>query len=458
MWAQQRQEQQLVVRVDPKLVLASSILQMNAPELDQALEQELDDNPALERLEDPGSADNGQLYSSPDHDLTTISFDDMQTYQERIYNPNDENDWTSMVAAPVHLHDYLREQLLPMLPNDLHSIGNYLIEAVNEQGYLEMDVEEVALMLSADMNEVEKALKFLHMCEPAGIGARNLQECLIIQVRQNSHTHSAIAERMLVEAFELFTKRGWKRIARMFGVAPVVIEQVGKYILTLNPHPGDSFRCEWEANPARTGSSIRPDVIIRRTEQAYEVEIRGIDPAGLSVNQHYRDSYNRAKSGAMKSASAQDRAHFVEYTERAVNFINSLKQRRRTLRKIVQYLMETQEGFIATGSYSFLKSMTRLQISKELEMHESTVSRATMHKFVQLPNEEVISFDIFFTPSLRIKKAIEQILETEDPAKPFSDERIALLLKEQGINIARRTINKYRGQDKILSSRHRNSA
>jgi RNA polymerase sigma-54 factor len=447
-----RAEAQVSTRVDPKLVMSSTLLQMTCQELDQAVETELNENPALERIEEeevPLDDD-----SIADQILSRKGVSYRFTHDvcsNRPYDPEGQPDWTEFVVAPVPLCDHLRAQLYAILPEHLQVLGGNVVDAIDDRGYLEMEVEELALTFSASMEDVEQVLAALRQCEPAGVGARNLQECLEIQLRQTVESPVRdLAIRVVVEGWEEFSKQRIQKLSRRFRAKPAMIQEAADLIASLNPFPGEDFRADWEINSSSPPQSVVPDVVIQRSEAGYDVEIRGFDPSMLSVNSHYKQMY---REGAKLDEDV--RKHVTQYVDRAGNFIGSLQQRRRTLQLIVDHLLKTQQGFIATGSYRFLRPMTRMQLAKAVGVHESTVSRATMNKFVQLPSQEVVPFEVFFKPALRVQKAIEEILLHENPSRPLSDERISQMLKQQGIRVARRTINKYREQLNILSSRRR---
>lgn len=421
-------------------------------ELEQAIEAELNDNPALERIEeDPVTLDDSHI-----SDLlmarsgATFNYTSDEGYNARPFDPDDSQDWTDLVVAPVSLVDHLRAELLPQLPDRLHTLGAHVVEAINPRGYLEMEVEELAHTFGASMEDVEQVLIRLHQCEPAGVGARDLRECLLIQLHQLPRDRARdLAILFVQEGWDEFTKRKIQKLGRRFKAHPALAETAANLISSLNPFPGEGFRVHWQV-AENAPHSVVPDVVIRRTDIGYEVDIRGFDPSLLSVNNRYLSLYN-----GRSKLTQDERKHVTQYVDRANNFINSIQQRRRTLRNIVDFLLETQQGFVATSSYRFLKPLTRMQVAREIGVHESTVSRATMNKFVQLPSQEVVPFDVFFKPALRARKAIEEILMHENPTNPLSDERISQMLKQQGIEVARRTINKYREQLNILSSRRR---
>jgi RNA polymerase sigma-54 factor len=244
-------------------------------------------------------------------------------------------------------------------------------------------------------------------------------------------------------------------MARMTGVSVEEVKQAITYIRSrLNPFPASQFRPPWTYRPSNSKSTVRPDVIIRSTQLGYEVDVLGMEPLCLSVSNIYRDTYNLIKSGEAHLPD-DEKKHFVEYVERAELFIRNVTQRLHTLRQITKAIIDVQTGFLETGSRQFLRPLTRTRIAQMLSMHESTVSRATANKYVQLPNQEVIGFDVFFNSSLSVKDAILELLQDEDPAHPLSDKRIAEILRERGLIVERRTVVKYREALKILSSTRR---
>ena len=231
-------------------------------------------------------------------------------------------------------------------------------------------------------------------------------------------------------------------------------ETIEFIITSLNPHPASQFRPPWISKPTSGRAAIRPDVVIRRTEFGYEVEVVGADPFQLAVSPTYRSAYNALKQGNGQ-APEDEKKHVTEYVERAELFIRNINQRRRTLLLITKCIIDCQQGFLETGSRAYVRPLTRTRVAQILSLHESTVSRATANKFVQLPNQEVVPFDIFFGQALSIKTAIEEIISGEDTSKPYSDQQIAEILSERGMEVARRTVVKYREAQKILSSTRR---
>jgi RNA polymerase sigma-54 factor len=452
----QRLEQKVGLRVDPKVVLASQVLQCNQHELEQAIQAELEENPALERLQDDVDpiTDETVLRIVAPQELRPSSED----FEFRKSLPNDDSiaDWVDLAASETTLEEHLRAQLLPMLKADQRFLGEYLIASINEKGYLEIPIEEVALATEVSLEEAEAVLKVLQGCEPAGIGARDVQECLLLQLRDADTLEKRLARKIVRSHMDDFLSRRMRPLMRKFKVMPEVLELAFEEIVSLNPFPGEGFDSSHSSLITRAAASIVPDLILSRSEFGWEIEVTGPDANSLAIERSYRKRYQEIQSGGR--TQKDETAHVKGYVSRASNFIQSVNQRRKTLRRIGEYLVQRQTSFVSTGSYEFLLALTRSQMARDLGMHESTVSRATMGKFVRIAAGEVVPFDVFFKPALRIQKMIEEILERENPVSPLSDERIAQILAERGVLVARRTVNKYRDRTKLLSSRARKSA
>lgn len=451
-----RIESGLGLRVDPKIVLTSQILALTQQELEQAIDVELNENPALERLEDEQApvTDEAILKAIAPQELQPAS-EDFEFYRS---TPNDEDfDWTDLASTTTSLWEHLRAQLLAMVPKNLEPLAEYMVECINEKGYLATPVEEISLATSYSLEEVESVLVQLRKCEPAGVGASTVEECLLLQLRDDDTIERKLARLILKHHLDDFLARKSLRIARRYRVVPDVVDAAFAEILKLNPYPGETFSpCQVTTSRAVRMPSVVPDLILSHDETGWHVDVRGADPNSLSINRAYRVRFEQMRKST--NSPKEERRHVNEYVRRAANFIQCVHQRRLTLRRIGEYLLEHQAGFVTTGQYQFLKPLTRTQLARDLAVHESTISRATMGKFVQIGNGEVVAFEVFFKPALRIQKMIEDILATENPSNPLSDEQIAAILKKKGVEVARRTVNKYRDRTKLLSSRKRRTA
>lgn len=450
-----RQRLEQTVRIDPRVVLSSQLLQLSQPELEQAIEAELAENPALERLQDElEPVQDEQILKSVAPAELKNRGDDYERLRS-VSGDDEVTDWTDLAAGAPNLRDHLVAQLLPQLPPRLANLATYVIESLNSRGYLEEPDEEIALATGASLEEVQTVVYLLRKCEPLGIGARNLTECLLLQLQHAETVEERLARAILRSSFEDFLSRRTMRIARRYGVMPDLVEAAFGAITELTPYPGEAFAWTPTARSSKV-SPASPDLVISRTEAGWTVDVLGPDPTAIYVSRSYRERSEQLKDGG--SDAKDERRHVQTYVQRARDFISCLEQRRKTLRAIGEYLLREQAGFMNTGSFQFLRPLTRSQMATDLQIHESTVSRATADKFVQIPGGTVVSFDVFFKPALRVQKMIEEILADENPDDPLSDDRIAEMLAERGVRIARRTVNKYRDRTKLLSSRKRKSA
>lgn len=451
------------------MIMSSSILQLTSMELHQAIEQELAENPALEVPEDDpcNNCDHPktlcldcpfrkQSVNSDDQDLSVYELEQPIDFAADF--EDGESDFISNIRAEVTLQDHLKEVLHTVLPSEKWHIGEYLISGINESGYLETAVEEISMDIGVDMDDIEEVLAVIQTFDPPGVGARDLRECIKIQLERLAEDDKGneIALAMVTNCWQDMLGGKYGRIARRLKVTIRDVTVASEFIKRqLNPYPGNSFRPPYQNEMDSSGGSVRPDVIVRKTPSGYEIDIAGHDQYVLNINNRYRTMYDEIKNGGAKKYTPEDTKHITEFVERADMFIRYVNERRRTLRMITKAIIEYQQGYLETGSKSYIRPLTRTKIARLIKLHESTVSRATACKYVQLPSEEVIPFDFFFDGSSSIKDMILDLISSEDKENPLSDQQIAEILQGQGHNIARRTVVKYREAQKILSSRQR---
>ena len=480
MLLQNEQRQFITQRIDPKIIMANTILQLSSMELNQSIENELLENPALDILEDTSCAgdcvDPATCSFCPlrkikeaqaENETESLDSGDHESEYESAFGLNfgeieEDFDPVGNLESEVTLHDHLKGLLRTAVPPEDYWIGEYLINSLNERGWLGESLEIIAMELDIPVSEVCRLLTVIQTFDPPGVGAQNLQECLLLQLRylkeeagQEPERILGLAERMVRDYFDHLAHHRYSKLARALSLSQDETRQVFDYIgKRLNPYPASQFRPPWTSRPTNNKASVRPDVVIRRTELGYEVDIVENDVSSLSINPLWRDDYNKIKGGQGNYTDEFKKSIF-EYVERAELFIRNINQRRHSLRQITRSIIDCQTGFLETGSRQFLRPLTRTRIARLLGIHESTVSRATANKYVQLPNQEVVSFNIFFNSSLSIKEAIEEIIQNEDPSNPLSDQQIVQHLEEKGVQVARRTVVKYRESQKILSSTRR---
>ncbi|MGI6295672.1 MAG: RNA polymerase factor sigma-54 [Armatimonadota bacterium] len=461
--------QSLSQKIDPKLIMANNILQLTSLELQQAIEQELAENPALEEPGDDPCENCDQpktmCIDCPFY-KQKISTDETDLSIYELEQPIDfaadadesEGDFIASIRAEVTLRDYLVSQLRAALTQNHWDVGDYIISNINDSGYLECSTAEIAYELGREIEEVEMVLAVIQTFDPPGVGARELRECLRLQLERLAEDDrgNPIALEMVRNYWQELLTGKIGRVARRLKVSAKDVLAGMEFVKKqLNPYPGNSFRPPYQTDADDFSSAVRPDVIVSKTDAGYEIEIVGNDQQLLNINANYRRMYDNIKNGGANKFSNEDKKHIVEFVERADLFIKNINQRRKTLRQITKAIVEYHRGYLETSSKAFLRPLTRTRIARALKIHESTVSRATANKYVQLPSEEVVSYDFFFDSAVSVKDLIGELIASEDKTCPLSDQRIAEILAERGFDVARRTVVKYREAQKILSSRHR---
>ncbi|HOK54524.1 MAG TPA: RNA polymerase factor sigma-54 [Armatimonadota bacterium] len=468
MLIEQGLRQTLTQRIDPKLIQANAILQLSQLELQQVVEMELAENPALEVPEDdpcegcelPKAVCVDCIFHkpTPSKEEMDLSVYELETPVDFTGDPDQDNDFIANIEAFVTLQDHLRTLLRTVVSEQQFDIAEYLVSNIDDSGYLSCATSEVVIALGVPEAEVEAVLALIQTFEPSGVGARDLQECLRIQLEhlEEDGRGNPVALAIVRDFWQDMVAKRSGKIARRLKVTQKDVQIAFEFIKnSLNPYPGNAFRTPWTSKPNDPTNIIKPDVIVRRTPAGYEIEVVQGEQYLLAINSNYRNAYQQLKNGGAKKFSDEEKKHIVEFVERADLFIRNINQRRRTLRLITKAIVEYQQGYLETGSKSFLRPLTRTRIARALKMHESTVSRATANKYVQLPSEEIVSFDFFFDSSVSIKDLIGEIIANEDSSNPLSDQAIAEMLQQRGLNVARRTVVKYREAQKILSSRQR---
>jgi RNA polymerase sigma-54 factor len=456
------------MKVSPRLVAANYILELSSQELQQAISTELNDNPALELVEVPtcrvcGTEMHGSIcprciqrqkssttqYGS-DGDRYS-SYDDLPESRGGRVPEEEEFDPLTRVASEQTLAEKLMMDMGAILPEEDLPIAEYLVGSLDEKGYLSIRVEEVAYELNVSPDKVKAVLRVLQAQEPIGIAARNLRECLTIQIvhleeRGLSQPYaSEIVGQFLTELGE----HKFGRIAHELKISAQEVADVWDFVKSkLNPHPAHGFSSTNSSDRDTRAMYIIPDVVIAKGTDDFEVEVVESKRFVLRVNPMYtRLSADLHRSSA--SMNTDERRHVQQYVGRAKLFIANINQRRQTLFNITRCLVDQQREYLEHG-VRHLRPLSRAAVAQQLGVHESTVSRATASKYVMLPNGEVIPYAHFFTPSLSVKDIMKEVIEKE--GKPLTDSEIVERLKLQGIHIARRTVAKYRMQLSILPS------
>ena len=456
-------EPQMSMKVSPRLVAASYILELSAQELQQVIAQELNENPALEIIEPQtcsvcGSALQGSICpvclskqkqdERPNEDGEYL--EDYVPTQSLASPPDEDFDPLTQVASQMTIGEHLLLELQAILPERDLPIAEYLVGNLDENGYLQCSLEEVADYFGVDLKHVEGILAQLQTLEPIGIGARSLRECLLIQLNYLADQNITFpyAREIVSEHLTELAEHKFGQIASALGISTDKVAAASDWIKHhLNPYPSRGWSTS-EPGTTQPANYVLPDVVINEVENGFEVEVVESKRFFLRITPVYR-SLAATLEREPQQFTEDERRHIKQYVSRAKLFIANINQRRQTLHKITSAIVEEQKDFLRYG-IRFLKPLTRAAVAARLGMHESTVSRATASKYVMLPSGQVIPFSNFFTASLSVMDVIKEMIENEET--PLTDQEIADRLAERQIFIARRTVAKYREQLNILPS------
>jgi RNA polymerase sigma-54 factor len=452
------QQQKLVMT--PELKLALKILQLPALELEEFIQQELETNPVLELSEEPKDEKIiAEQDKKNDNKEKEIDWKEYLQFQGKSYcidsNYNDdgaEQSFDNYVSDSYTLKDHLLFQLqLSLLRYNLLDIGEFIIESLDENGYLTIPMDELAELAKTDMSTLEKVLSIIQTFDPAGVGARDLTECLLIQLNfkglLNANTEKTVRQHLDDIAYNRLNN-----ISKSLGVSVEVAQNISDLIKGLEPKPGRAFECN------NSTKYIVPDIYIEKIGDEYTITVNDYSNSGLRINQYYRNLLQNEEKGSHASQFISSRL------SSAMWLIKSIEQRKTTLYNVVQAILEYQIDFFDKG-VMHLKTMTLKNIADKISVHESTVSRAINGKYVQT-NKGVFELKYFFRSGIEnetgngissesIKKMLKNLIDKENHKHPISDQDIADILAKEGLAISRRTVAKYRDDQGILSSSKR---
>lgn len=472
--------QKLEQRLSPQQIQLMKLLQVPTMELDQRIKQELEENPALEEgkdepLDEFESQDDDFNESDEDYDndfeLSDYFDDDTPDYKTQVNNTSkDEEERAIPLSVEASFQEKLTEQLhLLYLDDTQFIIADTIIGNLDESGYLNRDIEAIVddLAFSANIivtpEEVETVLKLVQELDPAGIGARDLRECLLLQIERKQEGNITLytAKKILQDHFEEFTKKHYDKIQKKLEIESEDLKQAIDAIIKLNPKPGGSMK-----EGAKSQQQVIPDFIINDLEGRLELSLNSRNAPELKVSKEYEHLLRSYSEGAKTSKSDREAVSFVKAKlDGALWFIDAIKQRQHTLLSTMEAIMNYQLDFFLSGDDTKLKPMILKDIAEKVALDISTVSRVANSKYVQT-SYGVYSLKYFFSESLstdsgeevstrEVKKILSDAIEAENKAKPLTDEHLAKLLNDKGYNIARRTIAKYREQLNIPVARLR---
>jgi RNA polymerase sigma-54 factor len=474
----QQLAQRLEQRLSPQQIQLMKLLQVPTMELDQRIKQEIEENPALEEGADHEDDDfdntddfDDDSDSDDDFDLSDYIDDESSDYKTQANNHSkDDEERVIPLSGEQSFQEKLTEQLhLLYLDDKQFLIADILIGNLDESGYLNRDLEaivdDLAFSMNVEANE-EEVITILHLIQeldPAGVGARNLQECLLLQInrKQDGDIVRYTAKKILEDFFEEFTKKHYDKIAKKLEIEDEDLKEAIDEILRLNPKPGGSMR-----ESAKNYQQIIPDFMLFENEGRLELSLNGRNAPELKVSKEYEAMLRSYAEGAKSSKSDKDAVTFVrQKLDSAKWFIDAIKQRQQTLLFTMNAIMNYQQPYFLTGDETKLRPMILKDIADIVQLDISTISRVANSKYVQT-NFGIFPLKYFFSESLstdsgeevstrEVKKILSEAIEAEEKRNPLTDEKLMDLLKEKGYNIARRTVAKYREQLNIPVARMR---
>ena len=460
--------QKLEQRLSPQQIQLMKLLQVPTMELDQRIKQEIEENPALEEgsdeLEDEfdNQDDTEENDTDDEFDLSDYIDDDIADYKTHANNQSkDDEERVIPLSGEQSFQEKLSEQLHLLDLNETEFIiADILIGNLDESGYLNRDLEALVDDLAFSMNvitseqEVKSILGLIQTFDPAGVGARSLQECLLLQInrKQDGDISRFTAKKILEDFFEEFTKKHYDKIALKLEIEDKDLKDAIDEILRLNPKPGGSLR-----ESAKNQLQITPDFVINETDGSLELSLNSRNAPSLKVSREYESMLRSYSEGAKTTKSDKEAVSFVrQKLDGAKWFIDAIKQRQQTLLLTMNAIMNYQFAYFLSGDEAKLRPMILKDIADIVNLDISTISRVSNSKYVQT-NFGIYPLKYFFSESLstdsgeevstrEVKKILSEAINSESKKIPLTDEKLMDLLNEKGYNIARRTVAKYREQ------------
>ncbi len=462
-------------KLSPQQIQLMKLIQLPTQAFEQRLKEEMDENPALEsgkeeeEVYEKDEFDNNDEYEDYEgsENIETeeinideyLSNDETPDYKLQANNySDDDNDREIPFAASTSFHQDLINQLNTfILTDEQRDIAEFLVGSIDDDGYLRRSITDIiddmafTQGLYTDEKSVEKILHIIHELEPSGVGARDLHECLLLQLRDKTPSeYVELATKIIKNNFDAFIKKHYDKLISIYEISKEQLKKAIEEIEKLNPKPGGAFD-----NNSRTVEQIVPDFAIRINDGELELTLNGRNAPSLHVSRDYKEMLQTYKVSKDKSNSQKDAVQFIKQKlDSAKWFIDAIKQRQETLYVTMNAIMHFQQNFFLDGEETKLKPMILKDIADMVGLDISTVSRVANSKYVETPYGTKLIKEFFSesmkndqgedVSTLEIKKILKTVIEEEDKNKPLPDDQLAEILKEKGYPIARRTIAKYR--------------
>ena len=464
----------LLQKLSPQQIQLMKLIQLPTQAFEERLKQEIEENPALDSgKEEPENFEDSLANEYDDTGTDKIdaedinideylSDDEIPNYKTQANNYSSDDEEKSVpYAAGTTFHQSLKNQLNTFrLDDEERAIAEFLVGSIDDSGYIRREIIDLVddLAFTANVFTTEEKVvavltKVVHAIDPIGVGARDLKECLIIQLKaKESNKTRSLAIEILENAFDHFVKKHYKKLQEKFDISEEELKDVNTEIAKLNPKPGSSY-----AGNNKIAEQIVPDFSIKIIDGKLDLTLNSRNAPELHVSREYNNMLKGYQESKTKSKSQKDAVFFIKQKLDAAKwFIDAIKQRQQTLLVTMNTIMHYQYDYFLTGDERKLKPMILKDIADQIEMDVSTVSRVANSKYVSTPYGTKLIKE-FFSESMKndqgedvstkeIKKILETVIAEEDKKKPLTDEKLSKILKEKGYPIARRTVAKYREQ------------
>lgn len=456
----QKLQLKLSQKLSPQQIQLMKLIQLTTAEFEQKITNEIEENPALEKGSD--SIDNDTNEYEGDRDESDVNVDEYLSDEPDNYNlnyySNEEENNNFQTKESVSFHQFLDNQSKNLILTDSEKpICEFLIGSIDESGYLRREIEDIIDDLAftqnivANTNEVLSVLEKIHDLDPPGVGARSLQECLLIQLKKKNNSKQSIINsiNLIENEFELFSKKKFSRISEKLNLSQEDLRLVIEEISRLNPKPGGSITSEFSNN------TIVPDFILSIEDGNFIVELNKRNSPELRLSNSYKNILEGYKNDPKKTKSQNQAIQFLKQKlDSAKWFIEAIEQRHQTLFQTVNAIVNFQKEYFLTGEEKNLKPMILKDIAEIINMDISTVSRVANSKYIDTPygikllksyfSEGMKNMEGDEISTIEIKKILQEIVNDENKNKPLSDIELSEKLSEKGYKVARRTVSKYR--------------
>ena len=452
-------------KLSPQQIQLMKLIQLSTLELEQKIQNEIGENPALETGKEDIENDLNDNKISDTEEINIEDYlndDDIPNYKTEVnnYGSDNENDRIIPVSGGISFHQNLKSQAQNLILSDGEDlIIDFLIGSVDESGYIRRELDELVddLAFSQNIfvtkNEIYRLLKKVQTLDPPGVGARNLKECLIIQLRRKSNRNDIIelAEQILTESFNEFSRKHYKKLIDKYKLTKEFLKLIIETISKLNPKPGGTL-----ANESRS-THIIPDFSLYIEDGKLSVLLNKRNAPELHVSANYKEMLEGYKQSSIKNKANNEAVQFIKQKlDSAKWFIDAINQRHQTLFITINAIIEHQKDYFLSGDEKLLKPMILKDIANKINMDISTVSRVANSKYIDTPygiklvksffSEGMTNNEGENISSIEIKNILSELISIEDKKNPLADHAISKELKNKGYNIARRTVAKYREQ------------